>query len=284
LENSEKIHYLKRKRKEKVFQGLILIFSLMAVIPLFLVIGYVFIKGIKAINWSFFTQLPTPVGEPGGGMANAIVGSGMIVLLASLLGLPVGVMGGVWLALGGSGRLGFVIRYAADVLTSIPSIVVGIFAYTLLVYPFKRFSAIAGGFALAIIIIPNIIRTTEELIKMVPTTLRESALALGIPEWRVTLSVVLRTAWNGIFTGIILALARAAGETAPLLFTSFNNQFWSFKIDQPTASLTVQIYNYAISPFAEWQEKAWAGSLVLIFLVLGITLFVRKFSKKVTYV
>ena len=256
----------------------------MAVIPLFLVIGYVFIKGIKAINWSFFTQLPTPVGEPGGGMANAIVGSGMIVLLASLLGLPVGVMGGVWLALGGSGRLGFVIRYAADVLTSIPSIVVGIFAYTLLVYPFKRFSAIAGGFALAIIIIPNIIRTTEELIKMVPTTLRESALALGIPEWRVTLSVVLRTAWNGIFTGIILALARAAGETAPLLFTSFNNQFWSFKIDQPTASLTVQIYNYAISPFAEWQEKAWAGSLVLIFLVLGITLFVRKFSKKVTYV
>ena len=284
MENSEKIHYLKRKRKEKVFQGLILIFSLMAVIPLFLVIGYVFIKGIKAINWSFFTQLPTPVGEPGGGMANAIVGSGMIVLLASLLGLPVGVMGGVWLALGGSGRLGFVIRYAADVLTSIPSIVVGIFAYTLLVYPFKRFSAIAGGFALAIIIIPNIIRTTEELIKMVPTTLRESALALGIPEWRVTLSVVLRTAWNGIFTGIILALARAAGETAPLLFTSFNNQFWNFKIDQPTASLTVQIYNYAISPFAEWQEKAWAGSLVLIFLVLGITLFVRKFSKKVTYV
>jgi phosphate transport system permease protein len=200
-----------------------------------------------------------------------------------LVGLPIGILGGIWLAQFGNNKRGFAVRYAADVMSSIPTIVIGIFAYVLIVATMKRFSAIAGGFALGLIMIPTVTRTTEEMIRMVPRTLYEAGLALGIPEWKVTLRVVFRTAWNGIFTGIMLAVARIMGETAPLLFTAFNSMYWNVRIDQPMASMTVQIYNYAISPFADWHAKAWAGSLTLVFIVLAITLLVRKFSKRVRY-
>jgi len=276
--------YIKRKTKERIFIGAIYCAAIIAIIPLISIVGFILIEGVKALNFDFFTRLPTPAGQMGGGMANALVGSLMIIVLASLIGLPVGIFGGVWLAEYGKGKRGFLIRYSADVLSGIPSIVVGIFVYTLMVLFMRRFSAIAGGVALAIIMIPTITRTTEELVKMVPTSLREAALALGIPEWRVILFIVLRTAWNGIFTGVMLAIARVSGETAPLLFTSFNNQYWNFSFDQPTASMTVQIFNYAISPFQEWHSKAWAGSLTLVLIVLSITLTVRRFSKRISYV
>jgi phosphate transport system permease protein len=282
--NSKRSSYLIRRIKEKVFLTTIFLFSLIAVIPLFLILSYVFIQGISALNFAFFTRLPVPPGEIGGGVANAIVGTLIIMLLACLIGLPVGILAGIWLAEYGSGKRGFLVRYAADILSGIPSIVIGIFCYTVLVLAMKRFSALAGGFALAIIMIPSITRTTEELIKLVPTSLREAALALGIPQWKVIWEIVFKTAWNGIFTGIMLAVARIAGETAPLLFTSFNNQFWSFAVDQPMASMTVQIFNYAISPFSDWHAKAWAGSSTLIIMILMITLFVRKFSKRIPYV
>ena len=227
--------------------------------------------------------MPAPVNEPGGGMGNAIIGTFIIVALSCLVGLPIGIFGGIWLALYGQGKRGFIIRYAADVLSGIPSIVIGIFAYVLIVATMKRFSAMAGGFALGIIMIPTITRTTEELVKMVPRSFYEAGLALGIPKWKVSLKIVLRTAWAGIFTGIMLAVARIMGETAPLLFTAFNSMYWNFRIDEPMASMTVQIYNYAISPFADWNAKAWAGSLVLVMLVLGTTVLVKKFSQRVYY-
>jgi phosphate transport system permease protein len=283
MENGWQNQTLKRKIKERLFLGAVLACALIAVVPLFSVISYVFIKGITAVNLDFFTQLPAPVGEPGGGMGNAIVGTVILVGLACLVGLPVGILGGIWLAQFGKGKRGFFIRYAADVLSSVPTIVIGIFAYVLIVMTMKRFSAIAGGFALGIIMIPTVTRTTEEMVKMVPRTLYEAGLALGIPEWKVTLNVVFRTAWNGIFTGVILAVARVMGETAPLLFTAFNSMYWNLRVDEPMASMTVQIYNYAISPFTEWHAKAWAGSLTLVFSVLAITLLVRKFSKRVSY-
>jgi phosphate transport system permease protein len=272
-----------RKIKERIFLVAVLCCAGIAVVPLFSVIGYVLIRGFGALNWSFFTQLPAPVGEPGGGMGNAIVGSLILVSLSCLVGLPIGLFGGIWLAQFGQGKRGFFIRYAADVLQSIPTIVIGIFAYVLIVVTMKRFSAIAGGFALGLIMIPTVTRTTEEMIKMVPRSLFEAGLALGVPEWKVTLRIVFRTAWNGIFTGVILSVARIMGETAPLLFTAFNSMYWNLRIDQPMASMTVQIYNYAISPFLEWHAQAWAGSLTLVFIVLGITLLVRKFSKRVRY-
>jgi phosphate transport system permease protein len=283
MENGWQKQSLIRKIKEKIFLVAVLACALIAVVPLFSVIGYVFFKGIAAIDLNFFTRLPAPVGEPGGGMGNAIVGTFILVGLACLVGLPIGILGGIWLAQFGNGKRGFFIRYAADVLSSIPTIVIGIFAYVLIVLTMRRFSAIAGGFALGMIMIPTVTRTTEEMVKMVPRTLYEAGLALGIPEWKVTLKVVFRTAWNGIFTGVILAVARVMGETAPLLFTAFNSMYWNLRIDEPMASMTVQIYNYAISPFAEWHAKAWAGSLTLVFIVLAITLLVRKFSKRVSY-
>lgn len=283
MENIEQSTYLKRKLIERIFLFTVFSFSIIAAVPLILVIGYVAINGVSAINWQFFTQLPTPVGVNGGGMANAIVGSIIILAIACLIGVPIGVLSGVWLAEYGKGKRGFAVRYSADVLAAIPSIVIGIFAYTLIVLTMKRFSAVAGGFALGIIMIPTITRTTEELILMVPRSLRESALALGIPEWKVTMSVILRTAWSGIFTGVMLSIARVLGETAPLIFTSFNNQFWNFAVDQPMASMTVQIYNYAISPYSDWHAKAWAGSLTLMVVVLVINVLVKKYSKRITY-
>ncbi|HTY12771.1 MAG TPA: phosphate ABC transporter permease PstA [Candidatus Omnitrophota bacterium] len=283
MENSKQRSYSIRKFKEKTFLALVYLAALLAVIPLISLLAFVVIKGASAINLDLFIHLPAPVGQPGGGMANAIVGTLMIVALGCLISLPVGILAGIWMAEWGKGKRGFFVRYAVDVMSGFPTIIFGIFAYLLFVLTMKRFSAFAGGFALALVMLPYITRTTEEMIKMVPRTLKESALALGVPEWKVMLLVILRTAWSGIFTGIMLAVARAAGETAPLLFTAFTNSYWNFRVDQPTASMTVQIYNYAISPFDDWNRMAWAGSLVLVMIVLAVTLTVRKFSKRVTY-
>lgn len=284
MANNFKSEKLIRKIKNFCYLSAVSVSAIVAIIPLIAVISYVGIKGITSIDLNFFIKLPTPVGEPGGGMGNAIVGSFILVGIACLVGLPIGIFGGIWLALYGENKRGFFIRYAADVLSSLPSIVIGVFSYVLIVTTLKRFSASAGGFALGIIMIPVVTRTTEEMIKMVPRSLYEAGLALGLSERKVITRIVFRSAWNGIFTGIVLAVARIMGETAPLLFTSFNSMYWNFRIDQPIASMTVQIYNYAISPFTEWHAKAWAGSLVLVSIVLGITLLVRKFSKRVYYV
>ncbi len=283
MENGWQKQYSLRKLKDRLFLLTVLSCTVIAVLPLLLVISHVFLKGIGAINPAFFFNLPTPMGVAGGGMGNAIVGTLILILLACCFGLPVGILGGIWLAQFGEGKRGFVVRYAADVMAGIPTIVIGMFAYALIVIRMGRFSALAGGFALGLIMIPTIVRTTEEMIKMVPRSLYEAGLALGIPAWKVTLRVIFRTAWSGIFTGIMLAVARIAGETAPLIFTAFNTPYWSFRLDQPMASMTVTIFNYAISPYDDWHAKAWAGSLVLIFAVLGVTLLVRKFSKQVQY-
>ncbi|MBI5701575.1 phosphate ABC transporter permease PstA [Candidatus Saganbacteria bacterium] len=284
MENEANIKIFKlRKLKEKLFLYGVFSAALIAVVPLISILAYVFFQGISSLNLDFFTSLPVPAGEAGGGIANAIAGTFIIVLLACVVGLPVGILSGIWLAEYGEGKRGFVIRYTNDVLAGIPSIVIGIFIYAIFVLAMRRFSAIAGGVSLAIIMIPTITKTTEELIRMVPISLWESALALGISQWRVTWYVVFRTAWSGIFTGIMLAVARVSGETAPLLFTSFNNQFWNFAVDQPMASMTVQIFNYSISPFNDWHSKSWGASLVLVAIILMITLTVRRFSKRIYY-
>ena len=283
MENSKQKQYSIRQIKERIFLGTAYLCAALAVLPLFLLLSYVCIRGITSLNLSFFTHLPAPVGESGGGIGNAIIGTAMVLLLGSMLSLPVGILSGIWLAQWGNNKWAFWARYSVDILAGIPTIVLGIFAYVLIVLPFKHFSAFAGGFALALIMVPYITRTTETMIKMMPITLRESGLALGLPEWKVSLFVVFRSAWNGIFTGIMLAASRAAGETAPLLFTAFNSLYWNINPAQPMATMTVQIYNYAISPYDEWNRMAWAGSLVLIMIVLSVTLVVRKFSKRVTY-
>jgi phosphate transport system permease protein len=235
---------------------------------LFLILGYLIYNGGKSLNWDFFTQLPKPVGEAGGGMANAIVGSLKLLLLAALMGLPVGVMAGIYLAEFGGKTFSFVIRYTTDLLNGVPSIVIGIFAYSLAVLPVRHFSTLAGGVALGIMVIPITVRSTEEFLRAVPGSLREGAMALGASKWRTISSVVLPAASGGILTGMLLALARVAGETAPLLFTAFGNRFWSPGWGQPIASLPVVIYNYAISPYDDWHRQAWAAGLVLLGLVL----------------
>jgi len=283
MENGRQKQYYLRKIKNRLFLLAVFSCALIAVLPLLFVLGHVLVKGLGAINLDFFLHLPTPVGEAGGGMGNAIIGTLILIFLACAVGLPIGILGGIWLAQFGEGKRGFFIRYSADVLAGIPTIVIGMFAYALIVIHMKRFSALAGGFALGLIMIPTIVRTTEEMIKMVPRSLYEAGLALGLPAWKVTMRIIFRTAWNGIFTGIMLAVARIAGETAPLIFTAFNTPYWSFHLDQPMASMTVTIFNYAISPFDDWHAKAWAGSLILIFAVLGVTLLVRKFSRGVQY-
>jgi phosphate transport system permease protein len=253
--------------------------TVLALIPLGAILIWVAAKGLQGLNLAFFTGLPKPVGEPGGGMGNAIVGTLELVGLACLFAIPVGVLGGVYLAELGRGRFGHAVRFAADVLTGVPSIVVGIFVYTLLVVTMKRFSALAGGVALAVIMLPVVIRTTEELVRLVPDGLREAALALGVPRWRATVKVVLRTAAPGIATGVMLAVARAAGETAPLLFTAFNNRFWSDGLTQPIASLPVQIFTYAVAPYEDWHRQAWAGALTLVLLVLLLNLGARLLTR-----
>ena len=251
--------------------------------PLFAIFAYLVYRGIGSINWAFLTQTPKPVGEAGGGMANAIVGSVFILALASLLGVPIGVGAGIYLAEYGRNRFGDVIRFTADVLNGVPSIVVGIVAYSIVVLYQKHFSALAGGVALAIMMIPTITRTTEEMLRLVPQALREAAYGLGVPRWRTTLSITLRTATSGVITGIMLAFARVAGETAPLLFTAFGNQFWNLRVNEPTAALPLQIFNYAISPYDEWHRQAWAGALVLIVLIVSAVAAVRIVVRRGTF-
>jgi len=249
--------------------------TLLVMAPLIAIFAYLVYKGITTVNWAFLTQTPLPVGEPGGGMGNAIVGSGLILAVACAIGIPLGVGAGIYLSEYGRGRLALLVRFVADVLNGVPSIVMGIAVYGLVVIRQKHFSALAGGTALGIMMIPTVTRTSEEMLLMVPRSVREAALGLGIPEWRTVLSVTLRTALPGVITGIMLAFARVAGETAPLLFTAFGNQFWNFKLNQPTAALPLQIYTYAISPYEEWHRQAWAGALVLILLVVGAVAVVR---------
>ena len=236
--------------------------------PLVAVFGYLVYRGVGSVNWAFLTQTPKPVGEAGGGMANAIAGSAFILLLASVIGVPFGIGAGIYLAEYGRNRFGDAIRFTADVLNGVPSIVIGIVAYGIVVLTQRHFSALAGGVALSLMMIPIISRTTEEMLLLVPTSLREASYGLGISRWRTTLSITLRTATSGVITGVMLAFARAAGETAPLLFTAFGNQYWNYRIDQPTAALPLQIFTYAISPFDEWHRQAWAGALVLIVLIV----------------
>jgi phosphate transport system permease protein len=264
-----------RRWKNDLMMGGTVAATVITLAPLFLILGYLLSKGCSSLNLDFFIRMPKPVGEPGGGMANAIVGTFELIAIASLIGVPIGIGAGLYLAEHGRQGIASAARFAADVLTGIPSIVVGVFAYAVVVRPMGGFSALAGGVALAIIMIPLVARTTEEMVALVPRELREAALALGVSHWRTTLSVVLPTALGGILTGIILAVARVAGETAPLLFTAFGNRFWSTAIGQPIASLTVQVYTYAISPFDDWQRQAWAGALVLTAIVLGLELAVR---------
>jgi phosphate transport system permease protein len=247
----------------------------LVLLPLGAVFGYLIYKGIGSINWAFLTQTPKPVGEAGGGMANAIAGSAFILLIASSIGVPIGIGAGIYLAEYGRNRLGNIIRFTADVLNGVPSIVVGIVAYGIVVLTQGHFSALAGGVALAIMMIPTIARTTEEMLLLVPNTVREAAYGLGVSRWRTTLSITLRTATSGVITGVMLAFARVAGETAPLLFTAFGNQYWNWKINQPTAALSLQIFTYAISPFDEWHRQAWAGALILIVLIVAAVSAVR---------
>ncbi len=247
----------------------------LALVPLAFILFYVVTQGITALNVDFFRKAPTPVGETGGGMANAIVGSLMVTGLGSLFAIPIGIMSGVYASEYRGTRFASAARFAADTLNGVPSIVIGVFAYGVAVLPFKQFSALAGGLALGIMMIPLIMRTTEELLLLVPSTLREGALALGATRARAVFTVVLPAALPGIITGILLALARIAGETAPLLFTSFNNRFWSTDVTQPIATLTVQVYTYAIAPYADWHRQAWAGALVLVTIVLLCSLLAR---------
>jgi phosphate transport system permease protein len=274
---------LRRRITDHVMTGVAVLTVILVLAPLFAIFAYLVYRGIGSVNWAFLTQTPKPVGEAGGGMANAIVGSGFILALASILGVPVGVGAGIYLAEFGRNRFGDVIRFTADVLNGVPSIVIGIVAYSIVVLYQKHFSALAGGVALAIMMIPTITRTTEEMLSLVPQALREAAYGLGIPRWRTTLSITLRTATSGVITGIMLAFARVAGETAPLLFTAFGNQFWNLRADQPTAALPLQIFNYAISPYDEWHRQAWAGALVLIILIVTAVAALRFAVRRGTF-
>lgn len=261
--------------------GMAILATLIVLAPLAAILFYLVYKGASSLNLAFFTQIPAPVGEPGGGMANSIMGSGVILVLASAMGIPVGIAAGVYLAEFGRGRmLANAVRFTADVLNGVPSIVMGIAIYSLVVMPQKHFSALAGGIVLAIMMVPTVTRTTEEMLSTVPHAIREAALGLGVPKWRTVLSVSLRTASPGIITGCMLAFARVAGETAPLLFTAFGNQFWSFKLSQPIAALPLQIYVYAISPYDEWHRLAWAGSLVLIVMIMVSVTLVRIYASR----
>ncbi|HEV7388099.1 MAG TPA: phosphate ABC transporter permease PstA [Gemmatimonadaceae bacterium] len=255
--------------------GLTYLAAILATLPLLLILVHLITKGASSLSLDFFTHMPKPVGEPGGGMANAIVGTLLLIGIASVFGLPVGIGAGLYLAEKRTTPLALTVRFLSDVLNGLPSIVIGIFAWEFLVRPIGHFSALAGGVALGAMMIPLVTRTTEEMLLTVPTSLREAALALGYPKWRTSISVVLRTALAGIATGALVAVARIAGETAPLLFTAFGNQFWSTSVREPIAALPLQIFAYAISPYDEWHRLAWAGALVLISLVLVISIAAR---------
>jgi phosphate transport system permease protein len=265
----------RRRVTDHVMTGVAVLTVLLVLLPLGAIFAYLIYRGIGSINWAFLTQTPKPVGEPGGGMANAIAGSVVILAIASLMGVPLGIGAGIYLSEYGRNRYGDAVRFVSDVLNGVPSIVIGIVGYSIVVLRQGHFSALAGGFTLAIMMVPTIARTTEQMLLLVPQAIREAAFGLGVPRWRTTLSITLRTATSGIITGVMLAFARVAGETAPLLFTAFGNQFWNWKMNQPTAALPLQIFTYAISPFDEWHKQAWAGALVLIVLIVGAVSAVR---------
>ena len=270
-------HYTRRKWMNRWMCTFLFLMTVSALYPLCSVFLYLFSQGASTLNWDFFTQIPKPVGEVGGGMANALVGTATLVGLASLIGVPWGVGAGMYLSEYGKFRpkTASFIRFSIDILVSMPSIIIGLFVYVILVMRMKRFSALAGGVALGILMIPTIARSTEEFLKLVPSHIREAGLALGLPRWKVTLRIILRGSLGAIMTGVVLAIARASGETAPLLFTAFNNRFWNRGLDQPIASLPVQIYTYAISPYEDWQKQAWAGALVLLEFVFTVNFFTR---------
>lgn len=272
---------LGRRRAFSSFMvGLTILSMILALTPLFSILGYVLVKGIPALNVAFFTELPAPPGEAGGGMANGIVGTFTLIGLASLIGVPVGLMAGVFLSEYGRNRFGKLVSFLTDIMLGVPSIVVGIVVYALVVLWMGGFSAYAGGVALAFIMIPAVTRTTEEMLKLVPNHIREAGLALGIPKWRVIMLIILPTALRGIITGIMLAVARVSGETAPLLFTAFGNMYWNQSLNEPIASMPVLVFNYAISPYAEWQAQAWAGALTLILIVLVLNVSARLVTRK----
>jgi phosphate transport system permease protein len=265
----------RRKLLSRTMEILCAVAVLLALLPLALILFYVIREGIGSLNLAFFTQMPKPVGEAGGGMANAIAGTLILIALAGLFAVPIGCMTGIHLAEFPGTRFSSAVRFAADVLNGIPSIVIGMFAYAIVVLPVKRFSALAGGVALGILMIPIVVRTTEELLRLVPGGLREGALALGATRGRAMFTVILPAALPGILTGVLVALARVAGETAPLLFTSFNNQYFTTNITQPIASLTVQVYTYAISPYDDWHRQAWGGAFLLVMIILTLSIAAR---------
>ena len=264
-----------RKIKSALASGIALVSAVLVIAPLGLVFFHLLVNGAGSVNWDFFTQLPKPVGEAGGGMVNAIVGSLELLAIAGALGIPIGILGGVYLAEYGSARINSVLRFLADVLNGVPSITWGVVVYGLVVLRFKGFSAYAGGLALGLIMIPLILRTTEEIVLLVPNGYREAALALGVSRWKTIVHIVMKTASKGIITGVLLALARVGGETAPLLFTAFGNRFWNHSLSQPIAALPLQVFTYAISPYDDWHRQAWAGALVLVTGVFCVNIIVR---------
>lgn len=274
------LHYTRRKAVNLIAQGASVASALFGIIFLFWILKDVISLGLPAVNASFFMELPAPAGVEGGGLANAILGTLMITVIATVIGVPSGILAGTYLSeYGRKSRMADVVRFLSDILVSAPSIVIGVFVYALMVKPFGGFSAIAGSVALAIIMLPVVIRTAEEMLKLVPDATREAALALGAPHWKVTVQVVYRGAIRGITTGVMLAVARVSGETAPLLFTSFNNSFWNFNLAEPTSTLTVTIFNYAMGPYEDWHTKAWGAALLITALVLMVTVSARFFVR-----
>ena len=268
-----------RNVKSRSVTAVLVVCALTVITPLFMIIYFLLARGFGSIDWNFFTQLPKPTGEAGGGMANAIVGTLILLSMASVVGVPLGILGGIYLAEYGSDRANNWLRFAADVLNGVPSIVWGMVIYLVLVVPFKGFSAYAGGVALGLMMVPLVVRTSEEVLILVPQSYREAALALGVARWKVIMVIVVRTALKGIMTGVIVALARIAGETAPLLFTALGNTFWSHNLKEPISALPLQIFAYAISPYDDWHRQAWAGALVLMGLILALNITVRLLSR-----
>ena len=273
---ASRVNVFSRRIKSGLVGGLAVLATIAVIVPLIAILLYLLKQGVTSLNWNFFTRIPVPAGESGGGMENAIVGSGVILTLASLIGIPLGIGAGIYLAeYGRDRRMGNIVRFTADVLNGVPSIVMGIAIYALIVLPQKHFSAFAGGVVLGVMMVPTVTRTTEEMLRMVPHAIREAALGLGVPAWRSALTITLRTASAGIVTGCMLAFARVAGETAPLLFTAFGNAFQSTSLNEPIAALPLQIFVYAVSPYDEWHRLAWAGALVLIVLIIASVALVR---------
>lgn len=270
-----------RKIKNSLFKFVIVLSAFMVLVPLFLIIQFVFVQGMGSLNLSFFTEIPKPVGEIGGGMKHAILGTIYTVLLGALMAVPIGITCGVYLSEFRKSKLSKTLRLTVDLMSGIPSIVIGIFAYLMVVVPLKSFSALAGGVALAIIMLPIIIKTSEEILKLVPDHIREAGLALGLPRWKIIFFIILKGSVSNLLTGIILAISRAAGETAPLLFTAFGNMYMNFNMKEPMATLPVQIYTYAISPFKDWQRQAWAGAFILMVLILAMNIFARYVLTKI---